>query len=737
MRLLLLALTLALSVGATAQPLEWSFPLETTHDGLLLGNAAFGVMIWGEGRTLRLTLGRADFWDHQGGHPFDPRLGFSAIRRRFEQGDLEPIYEALGRLRQTEMKPTVLPIGRLDIDLGEGIMLKRGILYTETGQVELVVGTAGGERSLRFVMDPERPLVFIDRGDGPPMKVRPVTAWHFEDAIKGRRPEEPGLQGRGIPRPEPFTSDQKAGWVQRRILDPPLAVAYAQTPGSFVVAADTASSADAAIRRVTTLLESALREGFGPTASRAEQYRTDYRQSTPAVELPDEDVRFAYRYGMYKFGAATRPEGPALTLQGPWIDAYQMPPWLSDYHFNINVQMSYWPALPGNHPEHLLPLFRMLERNQGVFRENARVFLGIENGLKIPHATDDRGTRLIPELNGGYMDPGSTLWPALMMFEYYEYTLDEAFLRETAYPFMQGAFNMLYAMLEEKNGRYRLLANSPEYYTGSKGKGGIGINPTFQLVLAHHLSEALQRTARLLGLPADPRWSAVRERLPVSTVIEGRLAVWEGQPYTAHRHFSHLAGASPFDFYDTADSFWNRILRNSYREWNDYGMEGYPAWSYPWAVMLHTRFGEAERAVETLKAWRKGFTSKGHGTLHQPMPPGKEIMQLEAGLGMAGAVLYMLAHEQNGIVHLFRGIPEAWEGVRFERIRLKGGFFLSADRDRRTVEIESTRGGDIVVAAPWNGPILVSRDGQGEFRQDGSYVALSMGPGERVVLHAN
>ena len=51
---------------------DWTFPLPRTHTGMLLGNATLGAMIWGEGDTLRITVGRADLWDHRGGLPCRP-----------------------------------------------------------------------------------------------------------------------------------------------------------------------------------------------------------------------------------------------------------------------------------------------------------------------------------------------------------------------------------------------------------------------------------------------------------------------------------------------------------------------------------------------------------------------------------------------------------------------------------------------------------------------------------------
>lgn len=40
---------------------DWHFPLPRTHAGILMGNATMGVMVWGGGSQLNLTLNRADF----------------------------------------------------------------------------------------------------------------------------------------------------------------------------------------------------------------------------------------------------------------------------------------------------------------------------------------------------------------------------------------------------------------------------------------------------------------------------------------------------------------------------------------------------------------------------------------------------------------------------------------------------------------------------------------------------
>ena len=37
--------------------MTWNFPLPRTHTGIILGNTVSGLMIWGNGSQLNITLG--------------------------------------------------------------------------------------------------------------------------------------------------------------------------------------------------------------------------------------------------------------------------------------------------------------------------------------------------------------------------------------------------------------------------------------------------------------------------------------------------------------------------------------------------------------------------------------------------------------------------------------------------------------------------------------------------------
>lgn len=75
---------------------------------------------------------------------------------------------------------------------------------------------------------------------------------------------------------------------------------------------------------------------------------TDQRKIQHAERGGDPGLEeLMFQYGRYLLISCSRPGGLPANLQGLWNDS-NTPPWHSDYHSNINVQMNYWPAEPTN-----------------------------------------------------------------------------------------------------------------------------------------------------------------------------------------------------------------------------------------------------------------------------------------------------------------------------------------------------------------------------------------------------
>ncbi|NPV09289.1 MAG: hypothetical protein HPY83_15185 [Anaerolineae bacterium] len=730
---------------------DWQFPLPRTHTGVLQGNGTLGVMTWGEGNVLRLTLGRADFWDHRGGMPWREGMSYAAIRSLLEKGDeegLRRLFERTDPRPGEPQRPSVLPIGRVGLVLRSDLTLHQATLDMETGEVTVEARGADGTLPVATLnLSMQDPVLHVALSQPSALEsIRRVPAWQYVGDYLGSVSFSP---------PDQFDSSGLSGWVQERPADPALCVGYRHEGGNLWLTAVYGGSAADAREQARQSIDLAAEHGLTALREANRAWWAAYRERVPEISLPNPRLAFLYRYGMYKFAGLTNPDGVPATLQGPWIEEYQMPPWSSDYHFNINVQMCYWPAYRGNLLHHLPPLFRMIGSWEDQLRHNARIFLGIDDGLMLPHAVDDRGTCM-----GGFwtgsVDHGCTAWVADMMCQYWRYTGDLDFLRETAYPFMQGAMRVYEEMLEECDDRLVLpVGVSPEF--GGASLTAWGENASFQLACIHRLCENLLDAAGALGEEPKPVWLRVKHGLPLASLHgeEGheQIALWDGLPLPeSHRHHSHLAGIYPFDTLDLDDALWGPIVERSLATWIREGMGMWSGWAMSWAAILHARMGNADMAELVLEIWDRVFTNEGHGTLHDPNWPGftligsrptapkhtrGEIMQMDAGMGVTAAIMELLLQTRRGVNHLFAGAPSRWRQVSFRGIRTEGGFLVSAAReDGRVTEVEvkSDHEGEFRLANPWDEPAIVSCSDGSEHRVSGQVLKVQMRPGASCTI---
>ena len=166
-----------------------------------------------------------------------------------------------------------------------------------------------------------------------------------------------------------------SGWVQSRPVDPPLCVGYRADDAELWLTLAYGEIPLLARANARAVLDPAIAAGADAHRAATAAWWDAYWRDVPHLDLPNPTLDFLYTYGMFKFAGLTHPEGIAAGLQGPWIEETNMPPWSGDYHFNINVQMCYWPAYRGNRLAHLKPLFEMIASWQPQLRKNARIFV--------------------------------------------------------------------------------------------------------------------------------------------------------------------------------------------------------------------------------------------------------------------------------------------------------------------------------------------------------------------------
>ena len=681
---------------ASAGAVEWNFPrLGNCHEGLAFSDGVTGVLVWGGGDELRLTVGRADLWDHRGGYSWTAEQSYTNIVTLWTSGEKDKL---LGLFRNEppanwggRYNPYMLPLGRVVMKLGGGATLTRGELDPFTGLGKLflsdgkTVDLAMSKKSRAFVLR-------LPEGVASELKSVPATDFGvYDEKLKPRGFEKAAVFDGKVPDCGGFRwklPADEAAWLTwgRRGRD------CVVMTGRGEIGAECPTP----------------RASFGDVAAESVAQWAKFWADGARVKVPDPVLQRVYDYGMYRFGAMTDPDGVAAGLQGPWLEDDRLVPWNGDYHFNINVQECYSPAFRGGHFAHLMPLFKMILSWRPRLRDNARKFCGIDDGYVMPHSVDDRGV-CIGGFWTGSIDHASTAWMASFMFRYVKYSGDVAFLKADAYEFMKGAMNVYLAMMEEKDGALALpLGPSPEWM-GADFRRAVGRNPSFQLAACHRLAKDLIAAAEMLGEKPDPRWQDVERRLPAfarvtkpsgdkgvwCAEVKDGIAIFEGvNLHESHRHHSHMAGIYPFDTIPRAKGENREMLDATYGNWALRGTGLWTGWCVPWASILHTDAGNAPAAVQMLHAWDAYFCDEGHGSHHNAVwdgftnfRHGRGVMQMDGQCAAATAVLELLAHERDGKVEFFRGCPAEWKDVSFENLALSDGRRVSGRRLNGVVTI--------------------------------------------------
>ena len=691
--------------------IKWEFPIPRTHCGIVMGNGNFGALIWGK-ENLNVTVNRSDFWDHRGGELLIKGSTYEKLKSAFDPEDPLKLARVFIRKEQPKdvFRSTRLPLGRFEFQLYTGYTLQKVVLEPDKGIVTVYAKNkkTGKLNKITLVLSPKKNVLLIIDKKHVIKNVQTQPSWNFVGEELSRYKFDSPIDVR---------RKKLSGWIQMCPEDPAVAALCRQTADGFLVCLSRGTTPEKTLEAGLIEINTCQKQGQSRFIKTNRTWWHSYWEQIPSVSLPSKFYGQFLNYALYKFACATNPNSPIPAgLQGPWVEEHCLPPWSADYHFNVNIQQIYTLAFPSNNLDHLLPLFDMLDSFREVMRQNAKILVGIEDGLALAHAVDDRGYACGGISAGSSIDHAVSGWTAQLYWLYYEYTSDEKFLRERAFPFMKGVMRVYEEMLETKGEKFSLpIGISAEYAVIKKNiKQRVGRNPSYQLACIHMIVDALLKASEILNKPPRKIWKQISKNLPAYTLVgetgKERIAIWEGQDIEeSHRHHAHLACIYPFDTLGKETPEKRRIIANSIDRWLTVGMSDWSEWCIPWAVIIQARIGFTEGALMLMDIWKKLFVNEGLATVYVPKFPGismhrisnlnkpanpwnnndsgknisisdedTEIMQLDGTMAAATAIYEMLVHNRNGMTYVFPAVPEEWKNVSFSNIRVPGPFSVSA-----------------------------------------------------------
>lgn len=498
----------------------------------------------------------------------------------------------------------------------------------------------------------------------------------------------------------------------------------------------------------------------------AEYWENFFRQSS--IELPDKFIEDVYYINQYALDCCSGKDGTmyhqACGLNGLW-DIRQPNIWGSRWYWDVNIQAAF----------------------AGVYSSNrldlAKVF---SDGLLSYVDLAEKFARRVHNMSGIAADfpPQSyyCIWPwsAQYLWQLYEYSLDENYLRTTAYPAFLKICEFCLQLFEydEKDQCFHVFPDiSPE-------QGPLAHDTTITIASVKYLFKFTLKAAQILGESNDflDECKAFYDKLPPYALSEpSKWGVhFKDSPDAPDnlwiRHPSMLMPLFPtgeFNLKDTDDDML-KILSNTvdFLEENcEIGIFG-----GTWIAAAAARLGRGQTALRLI--YERGID-------HMLRPNGLTAEETDRFLNycllanqplyypcmmeftgqMLAAVNEMLMQSDNGIIRIFPAIPDgdkeygrglrngyalhdckdrfteydAWKNVRFDRLLARGAFEVSASLSDGAIEwvsVTSQKGGAARITSPFDlSKLSVYCDGAAvEFSVDSDVIYFETQEGKTYTL---
>jgi len=457
-----------------------------------------------------------------------------------------------------------------------------------------------------------------------------------------------------------------------------------------------------------------------------------------------------YHYGRYLLIASSRENSLPAHLTGAW-NAYDYPICLAGYWHNINLQMNYWGVFSSN----LTELFESYVKLYEAFLPDVSADASAYIKTAHPQNYDESGnngwgasTRVTPysayaTRPSGIDGAGTGAMAADLLWDYYEFTGDEAILKNIAYPAISGSANYMSRQMEELDSYPGLLlipsAGSPENHVNEIPADGTAFAQGW--AYSNYLDTL--KGAKLIGVSDSDtvvgRINSQIDRIdPIQVGYSGQIKEFREETTYGqygewnHRHISHLIGAFPADFINSSTPAWQDAVNVSLKMRGDDSPSNW-SWEFAHRMNVFARTNKGDKAYNMYQIYIKELT--------KPNLWANGSFQIDGNLGVVSGVDEMLLQSHEGYIAPLAAMAPSWTEGSYDGLVARGNFVVGATwKNAQATEfrITSRNGGECKVKYP-NIANATLKDSDGnavQFTVDGDVITFNTTKGKAYTITA-